>query len=931
MTTALTDSHADMVARLSLEQKVRLLTGATAWALHAEPELGLRSMVVSDGPTGVRGQALDDRATSASLPSATCMAASWDLDRIRVLGGLIASEARSKGVDVVLGPTINLHRTPRGGRHFEAYSEDPWLTGTIASTYVEAVQAEGVGACPKHYVVNDSETERHTVDVRVDERTLRELYLAPFERAVASGAWMVMSAYNQVNGKPASANELLSAPLKAEWGFDGVVISDWGAVGDAVESGASGQDLVMPGPVGPWGEALIQAVRDGQVDEAAVDDKVVRLLRLAARVGALESEPRDTVAASWVDEDVAAILREAAADGMVLVRNAGVLPLTDDALSIALIGPHGLVGRGQGGGSAVVFPPYQVSPFEGLTAAGARVAAAVGVPPEESLDRIAREHLAHDGVAGIHVTYLGADGEPFASEVFPSGRFGWLGDANLARAKQIRMQTTFISPTSGRRRLGVAGLGRIRWTVDGNVLLDDVIATTESDPIQATLHPPIHKVEFELTEGQQVAIDILLEPELPTGFPFAVFTLGQEKIYDAPADELNRAVAAARAADVAVVVVGTTEVIESEGYDRPSLALPDGHDDLVRAVAAVNPNTVVVVNAGAPVLMPWFDEVSAVLLSWFPGQEFGNALADVLLGAREPGGRMTTTWPRRQEDVPVSRVEPTDGALEYAERGDIGYRAWTRPGHPEPLLTFGSGLGYTTWSVSPAGAEVLPEGGARVTARVANTGDRAGKQVVQAYLSRAAPSAVERPERWLAGFAVVRAEPGSVVEVVIDVEPRAFAHWSVEEHAWCVEPGAYAVRLGTGIDALSDAAMLEVVSTETGLRTVRPDDVSFGDRSAFTPRTVALRPPPASGAAIEAGVEAGIEAVVPTADSTLGELIVHPVTRGVIADVVPDLLTHPMLSMIEGMPLTAVLSMAGDQIPPETAQRLTSRLADVAG
>ena len=276
-----------LVEKLDLERKVRLLTGATVWSTHAEPDIGLRAMVTSDGPVGVRGEGWDERSPSLTLPSATALAATWDDDLVGLLGGLLAAEARRKGVHVLLAPTLNLHRSPLGGRHFECYSEDPLLTGRIGAAYIRGVQAGGVAATAKHYVANDSETERLTLDARVDERTLRELYLAPFEAAVEAGVWAVMSAYNGVNGTTMSENPLLADPLKAAWGFDGVVVSDWGGVRSTGPAARAAQDLAMPGPQGPWGEALVAAVRAGDVPEAAIDDKVRRLLRLASRVGAL--------------------------------------------------------------------------------------------------------------------------------------------------------------------------------------------------------------------------------------------------------------------------------------------------------------------------------------------------------------------------------------------------------------------------------------------------------------------------------------------------------------------------------------------------------------------------------------------------------------------------------------------------------------------
>ena len=321
--------------KLDLERKVRLLSGDTFWSLYAEPAVGLRRIVVSDGPAGVRGETFDERDPSLSLPSATALAATWDVDLARRYGAALGAEARRKGVDVVLGPTINLHRTPYGGRHFEAFSEDPLLTAELAAAYVEGVQGQGVGATPKHYVANDAETDRMTADSRVDERTLREMYLAAFEKAVVEArAWVVMSSYNAVNGPTMSENPLLRSPLKDEWGFDGLVMSDWTAVRSTEASANAAQDLVMPGPSPHWGDALVTAVREGRVPEAAVDEKVDRLLLLDGAhprgeeqqaVGAVEGLAPAVTDPPAV-EDGAALAREVAAAGAVLVRNAGELP-----------------------------------------------------------------------------------------------------------------------------------------------------------------------------------------------------------------------------------------------------------------------------------------------------------------------------------------------------------------------------------------------------------------------------------------------------------------------------------------------------------------------------------------------------------------------------------------------------------------------------
>ena len=365
----------ERVGRLSLEQKVRLLTGADFWTLYPEPAVGLRALVVSDGPAGVRGQTWNERDSSANVPSPTALAATWDTARVEAIGTLLAHEARRKGVDVLLAPTVNLHRTPYGGRHFECYSEDPLLTARIGAAYVRGLQSSGVGACVKHFIANDSETQRMTVDVRVDDRTLRELYLAPFEAiAREEGAWSVMAAYNGVDGHTMTESPLLRDILHADWGYDGLVMSDWTATRSTEAAANAALDLAMPGPAsmfGPWGDTLLAAVFGGKVAEALIDDKVLRILRLAARVGALAEAPERPLA-PYGPERIASELRGAAAASFVLARNDGLLPLERSRLGrVAVIGPNAEVARTLGGGSATVFPPYTVSPLDGLRAAAA--------------------------------------------------------------------------------------------------------------------------------------------------------------------------------------------------------------------------------------------------------------------------------------------------------------------------------------------------------------------------------------------------------------------------------------------------------------------------------------------------------------------------------------------------------------------------------
>jgi beta-glucosidase len=808
-----------LVARLDLERKVRLLTGASAWTTYDEPAAGLRAMVLSDGPAGVRGQVEDERSTSANLPAPTALAATWDEALVERLGRLLAAEARRKHADVLLGPTVNLQRTPLGGRHFECLSEDPLLSGRIGAAYVGGVQAGGVAATAKHYVANDSETDRFTVDVAVDERTLRELYLAPFEQLVRDGgAWVVMAAYNGVNGSTMTESPLLADPLKREWGFDGVVVSDWSATRSTEASARAALDLVMPGPHGPWGGELVGAVRDGRVPQAAVDDKVRRLLRLAARVGALRGvDPAAPAPDRPAAGEVAALLRTAAAAGSVLVRNhAATLPLAADELRrVAVVGPNAAVARTQGGGSVRVTPDHVVSPLDGLRAAlvplGVEVVHALGARIRAGLEPLtaARVSDPETGEPGLRLRFLDADGAVLRSERRTAGKLVWAWDDLPGQAATVELAARLRAAADGVHAFGVVGVGHFRLAVGGTVLVDEHLRPESDDVGAMSLTPARRSGRLPLRSGQEVELAVRYRPD--PAFPAARMTLGVEVPAPPDDEELEHAVARARDADAAVVVVGTTEEIESEGFDRASLALPGRQDELVRRVAAANPRTVVVVNTGGPVALPWRDEVPAILLSWFGGQELGNALADVLLGRVEPGGRLPTTWGAREQDVPVLQTRPVGGRLHYGEGIHVGYRAWARAG-AVPAFPFGHGLGYTTWSYERVVAPATVAAGEDLVARVRlrNSGRRTGREVVQAYLSRES-SAVERPAVWLAGFAVVEARPGETVTAEIRVGARAFQHWSVDAHRWEAEPGGFELTAGRSVADRPLATRLQVV------------------------------------------------------------------------------------------------------------------------
>ncbi|MER6028027.1 glycoside hydrolase family 3 C-terminal domain-containing protein [Streptomyces sp. NPDC001851] len=791
--------------KLGLDAKARLLAGQDVWSLPALPEIGLRSLVMSDGPIGVRGVRWSADDPSVALPSPTALAATWDPGLARRAGVLLAQEARRKGVHVLLAPTVNLHRSPLGGRHFECYSEDPYLTGVIGSGYVAGVQSGGVGTTVKHFVANDAETDRFTVDNVVPERALRELYLAPFEAIVENARpWGVMTAYNSVNGMTMTEHRhLVGEVLRGEWGFDGFNVSDWMAARDTVGAIEGGLDVAMPGPRTVYGEALAQAVRDGRVAEATVDAAVRRVLRLAARVGILDgAEP--VVAEPPAPVDGEALAREIARRSFVLVRNENAaLPLKPNG-TVALIGAAARDARVLGGGSATVFPARIVSPLDGLTAAlpEGTLSYAVGADP-------ATELAVADRGFRLGAVCRDSDGRVIGTRSAPNGLIQWMGSdlpegVTHGTLHTVELTGTFTPRTTGPHTFGIKGMGPFTLTIDGTTYYDDVQRPDKQDPFEVFFGAPVPRARAELTAGEPVDVSLTHVVRLPEDIPMKVvaFALAHAEPQRDPDELIAEAVETARNADTAVVMVATTDRVESEGFDRTDLRLPGRQDDLVRAVAAANPNTVVVVNSGSPVELPWRNEAAAVLLSWFPGQEGGAALADVLTGTHEPGGRLPTTW-GSLTDAPVTQVVPTDGELRYSEGVFIGYRAWEKSGRT-PAYPFGHGLGYTDWSY-----EALDVDGTTVRIRLRNTGERPGREVVQVYVAPAGPGP-ERPARQLAGFASAEAGPGESAEVTVALPRRAFEVWDEEAKTWAVVKGSYEIAVGRSIADRRLAAPINV-------------------------------------------------------------------------------------------------------------------------
>lgn len=792
---------AEMVESLTLEEKVSLLTGRDFWTTVAIPRIGLRSMVLSDGPSGIRGERWDEREPSLNLPNGAALASTWDRALARQLGLMLAQEAERKGVDVVLGPTINIQRTARGGRNFESFGEDPTLSGELAAAYVQGIQSRGKAATPKHYVANDQETERFTVDIHVDEQALHELYLAPFERAVVhGGAWAIMSSYNGVNGTTLTEHSLLDAPLKSEWGFDGVVVSDWGAV-RSLHSASAAQDLAMPGPEGPWGEELVSAVQRGEIDESDINEKVERLLRLAARVGALagyEASPAQPES----DLDDVGFARTVAVESAVLLRNTGVLPIhpaaSEQSPRIAVIGQGATHIRTQGGGSATVIPERLVEPLDAIRAAfgSSQVTHAAGPVTADFAPFLLDEVTDPEtGKPGVRVLLCDENGGVIHSEHRLTTELVWLG--NLPRNTHTLELRTLLTPRAeAADNLALLTMGDVSATVDGRVSVARVSGERGVDLGAAFQTPPMVRGELRIEPGHsaEIVVSCPIGPELID----EVITLSLGRAIDtsqvAAEAAIAEAVRVAEQAEIAVVFVGTSPDIESEGFDRPSTELPANDDRLVAAVARVNPATVVIVNAGSPVAMPWIDDVAAVLVVHFGGQELGPGIAELLAGSSEPGGRLVSTWSNMHDGVLPTAIVPDDGVLTYSEGVHVGYRAWLRTDHA-PRFPFGFGLGYTSWALSDLSVTGGSSQEVTVLLRATNTGTRAGKHVVQVYASRR-NSMVDRPAKWLVAFQAVRAEAGETVEVKLAVPRRAFEHW---EGGWQLEPGEFELHVGSHV------------------------------------------------------------------------------------------------------------------------------------
>lgn len=812
------DRIEQLADQMTLEEKVSILSGEDFWSVPAIPRLGIGKLRVTDGPNGARGGgSLIGGVKSASFPVGIALGATWNAALVEEIGAALADEVKSKNAHMLLAPTVNIHRSVTNGRNFECYSEDPILSGELAVAYIVGLQGQGIGATIKHFVGNESEIERTTISSEIDERSLREIYLIPFEWAVKKAhTWGVMSSYNRLNGTFTSEhNWLLTDVLRREWGYDGVVMSDWFGSHSTAETVNAGLDLEMPGPPRDRGQKLIDAVKSGAVSEATLRQRVIAMLRLMQRVGSLDDH-RDFQEAANDRPEHRALIRRAGAEAAVLLKNNGVLPLRGEG-SIAVIGPNAKIAQIMGGGSAQLNAHYRVSPWQGLVDA-------VG---EERL-RYApgcTNHRFEPVLRGsFRVEYFAnqtLDGEPVHVGSQDEAQAFWIGQVAEGKVDPLhfsaRLTGSFTPATTGTHRVGIYSAGFAKVYVDGKLVADAWTNWTKGRTFfEEGCDEVVGTVDLEAGRAHEVVIEFATKDFATLGLAaFAAgigLPLGNEAIAEA--------VLAARNADTALVFVGRNGEWDTEGSDLPSIDLPGRQNELVAAIANANPNTIVVLQTGGPVEMPWIGSVAALIQAWYPGQEAGNAIADVLTGVAEPSGRLPQTFPVRWADNPAHsqdrEVYPgQEGKVRYEEGIFVGYRHYDRLGLT-PLFPFGFGLGYASFALADLtidDAEFEAEGSVMVGVTVTNVSERDGAAVLQLYVSDDVASD-PRPAKELKAFRKVQLKAGESRQVTMALDARAFAFFRAQSRHWLVEDGSFTLRVGL---SSADLPLSGTVSRRTTL------------------------------------------------------------------------------------------------------------------
>ncbi len=781
----------DLLKRMTLEEKIDML-GGTGFETKAIERLGIPPLNMTDGPLGVRWD------QSTAFPSGILMGATWNPELISKLGSAIGEEVKSKGRHVILGPCVNIARIPMGGRNFESFGEDPFLTSRIAVDYIKGVQKENVVATVKHFTANNQEYQRDMVNTIVDERALNEIYLPSFKAAVEeANVLAVMSAYNKVNDHFCSENDyLLIDKLKTEWGFQGLVMSDWGAVHSTIPTFNSGLDLEMPTGQYLNKETLLEKIKSGELSEAKLDDKVKRILRVMFTIGLFDDYKYDS--SKLNNDQHKQIALEVAKDGIVLLKNNNsILPLDLTKIkSIAVIGPNSKVAVTGGGGSSMVVPFQSVSPLEALQnkiGNKVKINFAQGSMIDGDTNPIDPKFLFVDkdekinGLKGEYFTNMNLDGKPERTVIDKTINFMWndKGPFEDFQVDNFSVRWTgYVKPDkSDKYTLDVSSDDGVRLYLDDKLVINDW-----SDHAVLT-----NSYTTELNAGQLYKIKL----EYYEKGGGAIVKFGWRK----PNDQLiTDAITTAKNSDVAIVFAGTNYNYESEGFDRKDLILPNDQDELIKKVAEANKNTIIVLTTGSPVLMnEWLDKVDGLIEAWFAGEQAGNAIAEVLLGETNPSGKLPMTFPMKWEDCSAfNTYKKEDGTTRYEDGIYVGYRHFDR-NNIKPLFPFGYGLSYTTFEYSGiylSSKEINKNDKLTVTLKLKNAGKVNGSEVVQLYI-KDIQSTIDRPEKELKRFKKVYLKAGEEKTIEFALDKSALSFFDPKIKNWVAEAGEFEVLIGS--------------------------------------------------------------------------------------------------------------------------------------
>ena len=795
----------DLFGRLTQDEKLSLL-GGTGFTVQPIQRLGVPEMVMSDAGQGVRGGPDGTLGPATAFPAGVLTASTWDTNLLWQTGQAIGEEARNKGqgIQMMLGPAVNIHRSPLGGRNGEFFTEDPFLNARLAVAYIQGMQSTGVGACIKHYACNNQEFDRDTVNVNVSERALREIYLPAFKAAVQEGrVWAVMSSYNKINGPHATANSyLLKDVLKKEWSFDGLVMSDWGAVHetDVVQDG---NDLEMPSGQFMSVRKLKTALAKGSVTQAAVDDSIHRILRTIIRTGLLDG-PMHPDATKVNSAAHSALALKVAEEGVVLLKNKrNILPLDRGQIkSISVIGNADQL-QIDALGSPEVHPLHTVELLDGIKD---KAGNAITV-------RYANDETDGQPLPASVITSPDGTGHGFQAEYFKNRDLQ--GKPALVRVDEkidlqdsgppapgfptadfsVRWTGRLTAPASGNYVFTFTGDDGFRVFLDGKPLIDHWVegaATPVSGQVELKAGKSYDfRIEYFQAGGGYLA---LLDWQPPNKSPYA------------------DAIAAAKKSDVAIVCVSTRRT-EGEGNDRPAMDLPSNQAGLIRAVAAANKRTIVILNNGTPVTMTnWLKQVPAIVEGWFPGQEGGTALAAILFGDVNPSGKLPDTLAANRDDYPDANNYPgANHQVNYAEGIYVGYRHFDRAGI-QPLFPFGYGLSYTTFGYKHlrlSQKKLSSDGSVTASVDITNIGRRAGEEVVELYIHDLHPK-IDKPVRELKGFSKIALQPGETKTVQFTIHPRDLAYFDTPDHQWKTDAGKYEIEIGASSRDIRQKAVLQL-------------------------------------------------------------------------------------------------------------------------